>query len=150
MWHQTASPSTAISNVWMYLSSRSELSPHHKLLEDYAHSSLAPSKQPGEYKAIPYLWAEQNLSVASHPACGCSDDQQIGAEYPGGGQSRGPLPSLSAQDSRFRDCHTQPHWFRSQSYCSLALCQGSLLFQFIREFHKTIAPTGKNNNTHDI
>lgn len=51
----------------------------------------------------------------------------------------------SPQDSRFRDGHTQPHRFTPQSHRSLALRQGSLLFQLICEFHKTIAPGGREN-----
>lgn len=38
----------------------------------------------------------------------------------------------------FEDCHAQLHWFRLQDDCSLAVSQGSLLFQFICDFHKTI------------
>lgn len=39
--------------------------------------------------------------------------------------------------AHFSHCRAQKHCFRPQSPCSLAFCQGLLLFQFIHEFHKT-------------
>lgn len=55
----------------------------------------------------------------------------------------------AAQDSRFGDCHTQSHWLRPQAHGSLALAQSSLLFQLIRELHKTIAPA-ENKSTYPV
>ena len=83
-----------------------------------------------------YLWPALSLLAASQSASGCPDYQQ---------PTRHVSVPTPAQDSRFGDGHAQPHWFRPQSYGSLALCQGSLLFQLICEFHKTITPAGKRH-----
>lgn len=50
--------------------------------------------------------------------------------------------------SRFWYSHTQAYRFRAQPHSSLALCQCSLLFQFIREFHEPITSAETQNNSH--
>ena len=50
--------------------------------------------------------------------------------------------------SRFWYSHTQANRFRAQPHSSLALCQRSFLFQFIREFHEPVTSAEIQNNSY--